>query len=373
VTDEPSPAVERVSTLELFFDLVFVFTITQLTAVLVHRPDARGVLQVVLMLGLIWWMYAGYAWLTNAVAPDRASRRLLLLAGMGAYLVLALAIPGAFRGSGLSFGLAYLLVVIVHAGLFSRSTAASVGQAIAILARFNLGTALLVLAGGIAGGTAQYVLWALAGTFEWLTPVLHRPSGFQVGAAHFVERHGLVVIVAIGESVVAVGIGAAGLAINLQLVGVALLGLALSACLWWAYFGADADTQAEQALAAAPADERPTMAVNAFGYAHLPILLGIVAIAAALKLITGHPSGHLGLEPSLSLSGGVALFLLGEVLMRRWLGIGQGAGRAVVALLAFATLPLGLHVAAVAQLGALAVLLGGALAWEQRTLAVPVR
>jgi low temperature requirement protein LtrA len=114
--------VVRVSTLELFFDLVFVFTITQLTTVLASRPTTRGVLQVVLMLGVIWWMYAGYAWLTNAVAPDRAPRRLLLLCGMGSYFVLALSIPDAFSGTGLTFGIAYLAVVIVHALLFTRTS-----------------------------------------------------------------------------------------------------------------------------------------------------------------------------------------------------------------------------------------------------------
>src|ERR671935_967689 len=148
--------VVRVSTLELFFDLVFVFTITQLTTLLVNRPNARGVLQVVLMLGVIWWMYAGYAWLTNAVAPDRASRRLLLLGGMASYLVLALSIPKAFSGTGLTFGLAYLAVVSVHALLFTRTSSGATLRALFRLAPFNLVSALLVLAGGIAGGTAQY-------------------------------------------------------------------------------------------------------------------------------------------------------------------------------------------------------------------------
>ena len=113
---------DRVSTLELFFDLVFVFTITQLTAVLSHDPTPRGLLRVVLMLGVIYWMYGGYAWLTNAVAPDRAARRLVLLGGMAGYLVLALTIPDAFSGDDLAFGLAYLVVVSIHAGLFSRTS-----------------------------------------------------------------------------------------------------------------------------------------------------------------------------------------------------------------------------------------------------------
>jgi low temperature requirement protein LtrA len=363
VTDGPRVPDERVSTLELFFDLVFVFTITQLTAVLVHTPNARGVLQVVLMLGLIWWMYGGYAWLTNAVAPDTTGRRLFLLAGMGAYLVLALSIPDAFRGSGLTFGIAYVLVVCVHTGLFQRSGSATITQIITGISRYNLVTGLMVLAGGIVGGTAQYVLWALAVMFEWLTPLVRSPSGFEVRAAHFVERHGLVVLIAIGESVVAVGVGAAGLAIDLELVGVALLGLALSACLWWLYFGSD-DGAAEETIRTALESKRAWIALTAYGYAHLPLLLGIVAIAATLKRATGHAGAALPLEPALSLACGAALFLLGDAWMRGTLRLGRERTRAAMALLVLVTIPLGTEVSAVAQLGALVALLAGSLVWE---------
>src|SRR5438874_4290029 len=143
---------ERVTTLELFFDLVFVFTITQLTAVLDHAPTLRSLCQVMLMLGVIWWMYGGYAWMTNAVAADTAARRLLLLGGMAGYLIMALAVPQAFAGSGLAFGLAYLVVVGVHTTLFSRSSTAGVTRAILRLAPYNLAAAAVVLVGGALGG-----------------------------------------------------------------------------------------------------------------------------------------------------------------------------------------------------------------------------
>ena len=181
---------ERVSSLELFFDLVFVFTITELSTVLAHETGWKGVVQVVLMLGVIWWMYDGYAWLTNAVPPDRTSRRLFLLAAMAAFLVLALAIPGAFRGSGLTFGLAYLAIVTVHSGLFASSSQQRITRAILGLAPLNLVSALFILAGGIAGGTAQYVLWALGFVSEWVTPRLIKSGGFLIAPAHFVERPG---------------------------------------------------------------------------------------------------------------------------------------------------------------------------------------
>jgi low temperature requirement protein LtrA len=329
----------------------------------VAHPNAKGVLQVVLMLGVIWWMYGGYAWLTNAVPPDRASRRLLLLGAMGSYLVLALSVPQAFSGAGLSFGIAYVVVVSVHMLLFSRSTSATVTQAIAGLAPYNGVSALMVLAGGIAGGTAQYVLWALAGIFEWVTPKVNEPSGFEVGPAHFVERHGLVVIIAIGESVVAVGIGAGGLPIDLGLVAVALLGLVLTACLWWTYFGFD-DSRAEIALAAAPPKPRAIMAVEAFGYGHLPILLGIIGIAATLKHTIGHASDELALEPALSLACGAALFLLGDVIMRHTLRIGRARWRTLAAAAVLVTIPLGTEISGVAQLAAVVLLLLALLAWE---------
>src|SRR3954447_18862539 len=179
----PEPA-SRVSSLELFFDLVFVFTITQLTSVLVHEPTWTGLLQASLMLGVIYWMYGGYAWLTNSVTLDRVTRRLTLLGGMGGFLIVALAIPGAFTGSGATFGLAYLAVVLVHLGMFARASRLSVVQAFRGLVPFNVTTALLVVAGGIAGGTAQYVLWIAAVVLEWVSPRLIDDEGFVIEPGH---------------------------------------------------------------------------------------------------------------------------------------------------------------------------------------------
>jgi low temperature requirement protein LtrA len=358
----------RVSTLELFFDLVFVFTITQLTTVLVDEPTWRGLAQVVLMLGLIWWMYSGYAWLTNAVAPDSSGRRFLLLGGMAGFLVIALSIPGAFDGSGAAFGLAYLAVVLVHFAMFMRASSQTVVQAVLGLARTNLPTALLVVAGGIAGGTATYVLWTLAFLGEWVVARFTTPRGFEVAAAHFVERHGLVVIVAIGESVVAIGIGAAGLGVDVELAAVALLGLLLSACLWWAYFGVGDDDRAERAMATASPERRFLMGFDGFGIWHIPILLGIIAASAGVKKVIGHAGEHLHTAQALQLGGGVALFMLGDLLFRRTLAIGTVRWRGVAGVAAVATVPLGVEVSAAAQLAALVVVTGGALAMESRVM-----
>jgi low temperature requirement protein LtrA len=367
--DQRAPEeVVSVSTLELFFDLVFVFTITQLTTVLVAEPTVRGAAQVVLMLGVIWWMYGGYAWLTNVVPPTSGDRRLLLLGGMCAFLIVALAIPKAFGDDGVAFGIAYGVVVLVHTVTFTRAASASIVQAVLRLAPFNLTTAALVLAGGIAGGDAQYVLWALAFLCEWLTPLVNDPGDFDISSSHFVERHGLVLIVALGESVVAIGIGAAGLELDAGLAAVAILALLLTACLWWLYFGGD-DEAAERALAAAPQPRRPMLAIYSFGYAQLAMLLGVIAAAAGTKKAIGHPFDALEIEPALMLGAGVALFVAAEVGFRLALAIEPRALRALAAALALATIPLGLGVSAAVQIGALAALLAATLALEHRAAA----
>jgi low temperature requirement protein LtrA len=364
---EEAQRTDRVSTLELFFDLVFVFTITQLTALLSGDPTLRGLLRVVLALGVIFWMYGGYAWLTNAVAPDRAARRLVLLGGMAGFLVLALTIPQAFSGDDLAFGLAYLVVVSIHTGLYSRTSVTHTVRALVRLAPFNLASALLVLGAVVADGPAVYLLWAAAFALEWVTPLVTGIGGFRVAPAHFVERHGLVVIVALGESVVAIGIGAAGQPVDLALTSVAVLGLLLAACLWWAYFGGD-DSRAERALAAVPEDQRAAVAVRAFGYWHLPILLGVIVLAAGLKHAIGHPFDRLDAAHALLLAGGAAVFLAGDVGFRRTLRLGPGRLRAAAAVLALATIPVGLNASALFQLSCLGIVLSGSLAADSAGL-----
>jgi low temperature requirement protein LtrA len=358
--------VERVSTLELFFDLVFVFTITQLTAVIGDDPTARGLLRVVLMLGVIFYMYGGYAWLTNAVAADRAARRLLLLGGMAGFLVLALAIPRAFSEGDAAFGVAYLVVVGIHAGLYTRAAEAHTLRALLRLTPLNLVSALLVLAAVLVEGTAAYLLWAAAFACEWFTPLLAGTGGFRIAPAHFVERHGLVVIVALGESIVAIGIGAAGLPVDLPLASVAVLGLLLAACLWWAYFGGD-DARAERALAAVGDDRRGWVAIQAFGYCHLGMLLGVITLAAGLKDAIGHAFDPLDLPHALLLSGGAALFLVADAGFRRVLHLGPTRLRLTAAALALATIPLCLATSALVQLTVLVLCLAGSLLSETRT------
>src|SRR5918995_586449 len=238
----------RVSTLELFFDLVFVFTITQLTAVLAHEPTATSLGQIALMLTAVWWMYGAFAWLTNAVPPDRTARRLPLLGGMLAFFAISLTIPTAFTEDGVVFASAYLVVIAVHTVLYMQSASWTVAG-VWSFARMNLVAGTLILVGAIIDDATEYVLWSLAVVLFVVVPALVPEEAGWIRPGHFVERHGLVMIVALGESVVAVGIGASHIDISWQMLAVATLGLTLSAELWWVYFVGD-DQEAEDALRA---------------------------------------------------------------------------------------------------------------------------
>jgi low temperature requirement protein LtrA len=288
---------------------------------------------------------------------------------MAGFFVQALAIPTAFGGAGLAFGIGYLVVVAVHSGLYLRTSSESSRRGILRIVPFNFGAALLVLIGGIAGGDLQYALWLAALLLELSTPFLAGGvEGFEISVPHFVERHGLVVLIAIGESVVAVGLGIAGEghAIDGPLVLVALLGLALSAGLWWTYFGGD-EQRAEEALVAAPPQRQPVMVLVGYFYWHLLILLGIVLAASTLHDATAHPFGELSTSQAVLLAAGVALFLAGDALFRHTLGIGASRWRALAAVLALATMPVGASGSAAAQLAALVAALALCLLLERRS------
>jgi low temperature requirement protein LtrA len=347
-----------VTTLELFFDLVFAFTITQLTALLVHRFSAAGALEVVLVFGVLWWMYGGYAWLTNARAPDQTLDRLLLLAGMAGFLVAGLAIPRGFgpgdTGSRVALGVGYLVVVTIHSALFYR-----VNHNIVRVTPFNVTSALLVIAAAFTATPAAWLLWAAAVAIQWLSPLITLPGGrFDIRPAHFAERHAALVIVALGESIAAIGIAAAPAGVTVSVALSAVLGLALSAALWWSYFGADEDKRAEEAMAATSRPRRAGLALAVY-YAHIPMLLGVVALAAGVKLTLGHlaqphPAAH-----AIAVAGGAALFLAGTAWLRRAEAIGPVRMRLAGAVFALATVALGAAVSVEAQL---AVLLAGIVA-----------
>ncbi|TMD49417.1 MAG: low temperature requirement protein A [Chloroflexi bacterium] len=345
----------RVSTLELFFDLVFVFTITQLTSFLLRDPTIAGLVQMVLLFGNVWWMYGGYAWLTNAVPPRELAVRLLLLVGMGGFLLIALSIPTAFGSGGVAFGVGYMVVTLVHTGLFLRAQQ-TISSALARLGPFNLITAALLLVAGFTPGGVRIALFALGGILHWITPYLIHQSVFTIRAGHFVERHGLILLIALGESVVAVGIGLGAIDLPAGRIVAALLGLALTAALWWLYFSGD-DDRAEAALDAAQGEHKPWLALNAFGYAFVPILGGVVLIAAGLKLAVVRYNEPSTVAAAVVLAAGVAIYLAGLAIFRWLIHVRSIAIRLVMAGLALLTAFIGLRITPVAQLAALVVVL----------------
>jgi len=363
-TQPPQAEEQRVTSLELFFDLVFVFTLTQLTGLLAGDLSVVSGLRVALIFVVLFWMYGGYAWLTNQVPPVLPVRRLLLILGMAAFLVCALAIPRAFDGGGLAFGLGYLLVVLVHGGLYTsvygRTMAVWVGP-------FNVLAALSVIAAGLLSGPATYALWGVAILIQLVMPYANRsPARPNIRPAHFVERHGLLLIVALGESVVAIGISVGREALTVRLFGTVLLGLALAAALWWTYFAGE-EERAEQALESVPdLNRRLLLAVRAYFFAYVPMLLGIISLAAGVKLSLGQATHRLDPGPALTLAAGVALYLAGDVAFRRALRIRPLAYRAAAAPVALATAVLGTYVAGAVQLVALIAVLLGMLVPEAR-------
>lgn len=362
VNQNPDP-VTRVTTLELFFDLVFVFTITQLTSLLNHDLSWATVWHVVVMLGLIFWMYDGYAWLTNAVPAEGPRRQGLLLGAMAAFLVLAISIPEAFTGAGLTFGIAYLAINLIHAFLYVSQAGESSSAAMRELAPINLVTATVVLVSGALGGEVQVIAWSVVFVFLWFAT--RASSGFQIGAAHFVERHGLLVLIAIGESVVATGIGARGLTIDLKLVIAAVLGLLLSAALWWTYFG-DGAEPVERAFSQATGADRVRKAFLGFGYAHYAMLLGVVLLATGLRAAVADPTAELGVARAFTLSGGTALFLAADGWFRSILGLRRGWRRALGALAVLLAVPVATSVSAVAALALATAIVAIAIALERR-------
>ena len=361
----------RVSTLELFFDLVFVFTITQLTGLLSRDLTPAGALRVLLVFGVLWWMYAGYAWLTNARTPARLPERLLLLLGMTGFLVIGLAIPDAFarRGEAIALGLGYLLVVVVHGALYQR-----LNRNILRLVPFNVLSALLVIAAGIfgvSGGAerpAGYALWVAALAVQVLSPLIVHPRGrFSIQPSHFVERHGALIIVAFGESVADIGIGAAGRPVTFGLIAPAALGLALAAALWWAYFGVGDDGRAEEAMTRAYPAARAALALNAYFYAYIPMLLGIITLAAGVKVVIGQVDGSgstVRYPVALALGGGVALYLAGDAAFRHALRIGTQRTRVMAAAVALAVTAVGVLLSAVGEIALLTVIVAAALATD---------
>jgi low temperature requirement protein LtrA len=361
-----------VTQVELFFDLVFVFALTQVSSLMAGDLTWRGIARGLLLLGLLWWSWTGYAWLCNLVRADEGAVRFVVLASMLTMFVLALTIPEAFddRPGGLSgpvlVAVCYFAFRAVHLALFWLISWDDPGLRRQLL-RFTPsmlgGTALLLAASQFRGGV-QTGLWALALLADYGGTFLVDPAGWRLrSASHFAERHGLIVIVALGESVVAIGVGLGGLPISGPALAAAVLGLVLSAALWWAYFDVSAPL-VERALATAPPDRRTGLARDAYTYLHVPMIAGIVLLAVGLKKVLGYvaDTGHHHLSDPLTgiglyaLYGGVALYLATHVAFKYRAIRSVNPFRLVTAAVLLALLPLAARMPALAALGVLAAL-----------------
>lgn len=348
----------QVTTLELFFDLVFVFTLTQLTRLLSEDLTPSGVVKVVLVFGVLWYMYGGYAWLTNQVPPRKPKQQLLMLLGMAGFLTAAVAIPELFDQTGPLFGIGYLIVVVVHLLLFMQSPLV---KGVARLAPFNLAAAIVVLVSGFVSSDLRPVLLLAALLLQFVTPYLGVAPKFEIKAKHFVERHGLLMIVALGETVIAIGLGIDPTNLDGLVLVTMLLTFTIPAALWWGYFADDAASTID-ALDSKEQELRSILAVRGYFYAHIPMLLGVVIIATGIHEALANPSEPPSLPVAFALGGGVAAFLLGDAEFRRVLELGPNRSRVVIALLALASIPVGVLIPVWTHVLLLAVLVVAVLA-----------
>jgi low temperature requirement protein LtrA len=364
-TETASEHEQKVTPLELFFDLVFVFAITQVTTLLSEHPTWTGLLEGVLVLGALWWAWVAYAWLTNTINPDEGAIRIAMFAAMAAMLVASLAVPTAFGAGALAFALAFLVVRTLHIVIYAAASHdVDIQGATKRLAPTVFVACGLILAAAAFDGSAQVALWCVALVIDFVGPALGRGKGWRVSPGHFAERHGLIVIIALGESIVALGVGAAGLPMNLSLIAVAVIGLTLAACLWWAYFDIDA-LVAERRLRKAEGVAQATMARDAYSYLHFPVIAGIVLIALGIKKTIGHIDDHLEAVPALALGGGVAVFLLAHVGFRYRTTRTVHRFRLAVALLCLALIPVATEVPALVWLATLTALMIVVIAFER--------
>jgi low temperature requirement protein LtrA len=349
---------ERVTPLELFFDLVFVLALTQCTTLIARTPTWEGLLKGLLVLGVLWWSWTGYAWLTSVVDPEEGAVRLAMFAAMAAFLVTALCVPGAFGSEALLFACAYGAVRAAHIALFTIASREDSGlrrSVIGLSGSTSLGVGLL-LAGAFTGGALQLSLWGLALLLDLGGPLVFGIEGWKLVPGHFAERHGAIVIIALGESVVAIGIGERA-TIGAGVVLAAVLGMAIAAALWWAYFDVVAIVAGRRLARAEPGRERNEIARDSYSYLHLGMVAGIALIAVGLKRTLLAVDDPLKLVPAVALLGGAALYLLAHVAFRlRNMG-SLSTRRLVCALLLLALIPAGVTLPALATLGVLAAVL----------------
>jgi low temperature requirement protein LtrA len=363
---------ERVTSLELFFDLVFVLALTQCTALMAHISTWEGLLKGLLVLTVLWWSWAGYAWLTSVVDPEEGAVRLAMFAAMAALLVAALCVPRTFGSDALLFACAYATVRGAHIALFllaSRDDAALRRSVLGLALSTAIGVGLLVAA-ALVSATLQLSLWGVAVLLDVGAPFVFGADGWKLVPGHFAERHGAIIIIALGESIVAIGAGTSA-GIGVGVVVAAVLGVAVAGAMWWMYFDVVAIV-AERRLSKAPAGrERNDIARDSYSYLHFPMVAGIALVAVGLKKTLGHVGDPLGLVPAAAMLGGGATYLLAHVAfrLRNIHTLNRQRLLVAAALLVLLAVDAELKPASLVTLGALATLLSAVIVYETHRFA----
>jgi low temperature requirement protein LtrA len=349
------PQERRVTPLELFFDLVFVFALTEVTTFLADDPTWHGLSRAILLLTALWWAWAGYAWLTNTIDADEDAVVGAMLVAMAAMFVAALAVPTGFGSHALLFGVAYLLVHLMHVTLYAlaaRGDPDLLGAVVRIAWTSLAGAVLILIAAFVSSDLRPYV-WLAALVLGMFGPLLRSLGGWRLQPTHFVERHGLIIIIALGESLIAVGAGARSTSLTAIVVIAALLGLAVAASFWIAYF--DFFTaRMHHLLAERQGVAQIALARDAYSYLHLPMVVGIVLSAFAMREIVNHVHRDLGAVPALALCGGSALYLASYVGVRWRISRTLRGGRLIASIVFVAVFPVALNVAAIVALSLVA-------------------
>lgn len=357
---------EQVTPLELFFDLVFVLALTQCTALMAAEPHPYGLAKGFLVLGMLWWAWVGYAWLTSVIDPEEGAVRIAMFAAMGAFLICSLCVPEAFEGLAMTFAVAYGAVRFAQIALFwiaSREEPElrkSILQG--LLGSTTIGVGLLVVA-AFLDGVPQGVCWAAALVLDMAGPQFFGSEGWKLSPQHFAERHGLIVIIALGESIVAIGAGAEA-GVDAGVIAAALLGLTLAATMWWAYFDVVARVAAKRLVEAPVGREQNEMARDSYSFLHFAMVAGIVFVALGMKKTLGHVGDPLDAVPAIALLGGSSVYLLAHVAFRLRNVRTLNRQRLVLALMLLALIPLGTQVPALGLLAITTALFCGLIAYE---------
>lgn len=356
----------RVKPLELFFDLVFVLAITQVTALIAGQPTWEGLAKGVLVMALLWWTWVGYAWLTSVVDPEEGAVRFAMFAAMGALVIVALCVPEAFDDRALLFACAYGGVRFAHIWLFwlaSRDDPELRRSVAGLAVSTAIGVGLIVGA-SFLDAELQGAVWAIALLIDYGGPLVFGQEGWKLAPAHYAERHGLILIIALGESIVAIGVGAEGIAVDSGEVLAAVGGVAIASALWWMYFDVVALVAERRLSNAAPGHERNGIARDSYSYLHLPMVIGIVLCALGLKKTIEHVDDPLKVIGAVGLLGGPALYLLAHVAFR-WRNVHRfSTQRVVVAAALLALIPLHKDIDALPLVGIVVVLLWALIAYE---------